>query len=124
MSDVFEKIGPRMELIAAHLRDGGGESGLCRKLGVTRAELRRCRREHPELEELWRMGRAELAERVEAALLKRATGYEEESGKQVPPDVRAAVFWLRNRLPGRWHDGAGPPRTAAPVSFTDEEKEL
>ena len=126
MRDIYEKIRGQLPMIAVHLREGGGESGLCRKLGVSRAELRRCRRAHPDLEELWRTNRCEVAERVEAALLRRATGYEEENGKMVPPDVRAAVFWLKNRRPGRWRDGANPkePREAAEVELTDEEKSL
>lgn len=39
---------------------------------------------------------------VEEALLRRATGYEDASGKSVPPDVRAAMYWLENRCPERW----------------------
>lgn len=126
MRDIYEIIRGQLGMIAAHLREGGGESGLCRKLGVSRAELRRCRRDHPELDELWRTNRCEVAERVEAALLRRATGYEELDGKIVPPDVRAAVFWLKNRRPDRWRDGASPRETreAAPPELTDEEKSL
>ena len=126
MRDIYEKIRGQLPMIAVHLREGGGESGLCRKLGVSRAELRRCRRAHPDLEELWRANRCEVAERVEAALLRRATGYEEEDGKIVPPDVRAAVFWLKNRRPGRWRDGAGAKETreTANVELTDEERSL
>lgn len=126
MRDIYESIRGQLPMIAAHLREGGGESGLCRKLGVSRAELRRCRRFHPDLDELWRVNRCEVAERVEAALLRRATGYEEADGKVVPPDVRAAVFWLKNRRPGRWCDGANvrEPRGSARVEFTDEERSL
>lgn len=126
MDEVYDKISSRFEMILAYLSEGGGESGLCRKLGVSRSELRRCRREHPELEELWRRGRAEVAERVEAALLRRATGYEGDNGKEVPPDVRAAVFWLKNRRPGRWRDGAGAERKTAAeqIRLTAEEKQL
>ena len=126
MCDIYERIKVQLPLIAAHLREGGGESGLCRKLGVSRAELRQCRRAHPDLDEVWRSNRCEVAERVEAALLRRATGYEEENGKTVPPDVRAAVFWLKNRRPRRWKEGAGTARSddAAPVKFTPEEKQL
>ncbi|MBE6358665.1 MAG: hypothetical protein E7057_05390 [Lentisphaerae bacterium] len=39
---------------------------------------------------------------VEEALLRRATGYEDAAGKIVPPDVRAAMYWLENRCPERW----------------------
>ena len=127
MRDIYETIRGQLPLIAAHLREGGGESGLCRKLGVSRAELRHCRRLHADLEELWRANRCEVAERVEAALLRRATGYEEENGKPVPPDVRAAVFWLKNRRPRRWRDGgpnAREPREQTGVELTDEEKQL
>ena len=126
MRDIYEIIRGELPMIAAHLREGGGESGLCRKLGVSRAELRRCRREHPDLDEVWRANRCEVAERVEAALLRRATGYEEVDGKVVPPDVRAAVFWLKNRRPDRWSEGARPAenRGGASVELTDEEKSL
>jgi len=126
MRDIYDSIRGQFPVIAAHLRDGGGESGLCRKLGVSRAELRRCRRDHPDLAELWRANRCEVAERVEAALLRRATGYEEENGKEVPPDVRAAVFWLKNRRPDRWRDGVGARETreSAAVELTEEEKNL
>ena len=126
MRDIYESIRGAFPVIAVHLREGGGENGLCRKLGVSRAELRFCRRAHPDLDELWRTNRREVAERVEAALLRRATGYEEENGKSVPPDVRAAVFWLKNRRPDRWCDGnkaAQPPAEPA-VELTDEEKKL
>lgn len=127
MDDIFDRIRDQLPLIAAHLRDGGGESGLCRKLGVKRAELRRCRRLHPELEELWQTNRCEVAERVEAALLRRATGYEEENGKAVPPDVRAAVFWLKNRRPARWRDSAASGaerRSERSVELSAEEEQL
>lgn len=126
MRDIYEKIRSAFPMIAVHLREGGGESGLCRKLGVSRAELRRCRRDHPDFAELWRANRCEVAERVEAALLRRATGYEEENGKSVPPDVRAAVFWLKNRRPDRWRDGAKATERQEPpqVELTDEEKQL
>jgi hypothetical protein len=126
MRDIYDSIRGKFPMIADHLREGGGESGLCRKLGVSRAELRRCRRDHPDLAELWRANRCEAAERVEAALLRRATGYEEENGKAVPPDVRAAVFWLKNRRPGRWRDGAGArePREERNVELSDEERSL
>ena len=126
MDEIYEKLKTRFDVILGHLSEGGGESGLCRRLGISRAELRRCRREHPELEELWRRGKAEVAERVEAALLTRATGYEEENGKAVPPDVRAAVFWLKNRRPARWKDGSGADKktAAGTLTFTVEEKQL
>ena len=124
MDDIFEKIKPDFGTIVRHLSDGGGLTGLCRKLGVTRRELIRCAQAHPELRELLHQGRAEVAERIEAALVRRATGYEEDGGKQVPPDVRAAVFWLRNRRPERWNDGAKKPAAEPEIKLCAEEEDL
>ena len=67
----------------------------------------------------------QLLSLVEQALLRRATGYEDASGKCVPPDVRAAMYWLENRCPERWNkkrlteketDGSG--------GLTEEENQL
>lgn len=124
MDEIFEKIKPHFGTIVRHLGDGGGLTGLCRKLGVTRRELIRCAHAHVELRELLLQGRAEVAERIEAALVRRATGYEEESGKQVPPDVRAAVFWLKNRRPGRWNETGRRPADDPEIKLSTEEENL
>ena len=67
------------------------------------------------------------ADEIEKALLKRALGFFQEESvteevidsetglvretakrrrvtKEVPPDVRALLFWLKNRRPDRWRD--------------------
>ena len=123
MDEIFEKIKPHFGMIVRHLGDGGGLTGLCRKLGVTRRELIRCARDHAEVLELLHQGRAEVAERIEAALVRRATGYEEENGKQVPPDVPAAVFWLKNRRPGRWNEAGGKKTAGDPAVKLEPEEE-
>lgn len=66
----------------------------------------------------------ELLQLVEEALFRRATGYEDASGKVVLPDVRAAMYWLENRSPERWkkHQSDNPPETG--VILTDEENAL
>ena len=66
-------------------------------------------------------------DKIEQALLKRALGFVQEESvteevidsetgmvketakrrrvsKEVPPDVRALLFWLKNRRPDRWRD--------------------
>ena len=44
--------------------------------------------------------------------------------KQVPPDVRAAVFWLKNRRPGRWNEAGGKPAAAPEIKLSPEEEDL
>lgn len=67
----------------------------------------------------------ELLDEVEAALFRRATGYEDAAGKAVPPDVRAAMYWLENRCPERWKKHRTPEKEEDPEkSLTEEEKLL
>jgi len=86
--------------------------------------------------------------KVEVSLLERANGYEHEEEKvfchngeivthkqikHYPPEVTAAIFWLKNRHPDRWRDikameltgkGGGPIRTIEGIITKDmTEKE-
>ncbi|MCI5778287.1 MAG: hypothetical protein MR051_00460 [Lentisphaeria bacterium] len=63
-------------------------------------------------------------DQVEDALLRRAVGYEDESGKSVPPDVRAAMYWLENRRPDRWKRRRIPAEKEPEIGFSETEKEL
>jgi hypothetical protein len=64
---------------------------------------------------------------VENALLKRATGYDTggETPKHIPADVRAAIFFLKNRRPGLWKDRQEIAVPELPeIRLTVEEAEL
>lgn len=66
-----------------------------------------------------------LLKLVEEALLRRATGYEDASGKAVPPDVRAAMYWLENRCSERWKKNRSPVKDDDPQQLlTDDETAL
>ena len=79
---------------------------------------------HPEFAQAVRRGRGLADGKVAHGLYARAIGYSYETTRVVlckgepvavpqtvhkPPDVRAAIFWLRNRQPGRWR-GSGQAR--------------
>ena len=118
-------VKPRFALIREVLLEGGGLSEAARRLGVSATSLRRYRGEHPELAELFRECAEAADDRVEAALLRRATGYEVDDGRprHIPPDVKAAVFWLKNRRPKRWRErGADAAGTLKIQLATEEEK--
>lgn len=120
-------VKPAMDRVKAMLLEGHGDGVIAASLGISGSTLRRYRNEYPELAELFHRCRAETDDRVEAALLRRATGYEVDDGKvrHIPPDVRAAVFWLKNRRPEAWKERAPEP-AAEPlkIKLVTEEKEL
>lgn len=95
-------IQPRLGEIAAYLNAGNPPAKAAEYLGIADSTLRRYRKNYRELDELFRNSDSLCDDLVEAALLRRATGYEDSSGKEIAPDVRAAVFWLQNRRPKRW----------------------
>jgi len=93
---------------------------------VSVATLSRWKVESPEFREALNEGKAIVDARVEEGLLRRALGFTgtetrleakaDESGrplkggkvikttKEVPPDVTACIYWLKNRKPRSWRD--------------------
>ncbi len=102
-----EIVRNKLPELARLLNSGKSTADAAGFLGVSISTLRRYRKQYPELDELFRRRNALCDDMVEAALLKRATGYEDSNGKEIAPDVRAALFWLQNRRPKRWkHSGS------------------
>jgi hypothetical protein len=77
------------------------------------------RRWHPELNDAVASGKDAFDTRVERALAERALGYSVDVEewfvvnkqlvskvvrKYYPPDVTAAIYWTKNRMPDRWRD--------------------
>ena len=119
-------VKPRFALIRETLLSGGGLSEAARKLGVSTTSLRRYRGEYPEFAELLRECAETADDRVEAALLRRATGYEVDDGRprHIPPDVKAAVFWLKNRRPKRWRERGAESAGTLKIQLATEEEKL
>ena len=116
---------PKLEHIRHLLAEGFSAGALAKELGVSLSTLNRYRKQHPEFGELFLEADHAADDRVEAALLKRATGYENQDGKEIPPDVRAAVFWLKNRRPESWQDRRSLRLTEpVAITFKTEEKNL
>jgi hypothetical protein len=89
------------------------------ELGISVRSLNLYKSKHPEFAAALRMGKAGPDERVEQSLFQRATGYEVDEidirvangeivqtpiRRKYPPDVTAAIFWLKNRRPDIWRD--------------------
>ena len=84
---------------------------------------------------------------VEQALLRRALGFRQEEVhtedlcdkktgevlesfrrrtvvKDVAPDVRALLFWLKNRRPARWRDRPDTDDGSASIEFDEDDERL
>ena len=84
---------------------------------------------------------------VEKALLRRALGFRQEEihtedlcdkktgevlesvrrrtvVKEIAPDVRALLFWLKNRRPARWRERPPDPDETASLEFDEDDERL
>ena len=68
---------------------------------VSESTLNLWKLEHPEFSESIRSGKDEADANVAKSLYNRAVGMKVD-GKEVPPDVTAAKFWLINRQRHNW----------------------
>lgn len=108
-----------LTLLNAWARDGLTDEEIAKKCGISRSTLAEWKKCYPDISDALKRGKDIVDSEVENALLKRALGYkyeevmteESEDGfkrrvttKQVPPDVTAQIFWLKNRRPDKWRD--------------------
>ncbi|MBV8409622.1 MAG: hypothetical protein JOY64_18490 [Alphaproteobacteria bacterium] len=102
---------------------GGTNDELADFLEVSPSTIDEWLRVHPEFADAVRKGRDVIDMAVAERLLSRAMGYTHEGRKVVlhegeekeirhvvhyPPDVRACMFWLRNRRRKHWLERAAP----------------
>jgi len=123
------KVKPFLHKLPELFRSGATESDAAEFLGITVAALKRYRKKYPELAEIFELKNERCNDLVEVALLKRATGYEDANGKEVPADIRAAVFWLQNRRPKKWNAAGRRKRgnntgKAVNIQLSAEEAEI
>ena len=105
--------------IGAWARNGLTLADIAHNIGISLSTLNVWREKYAELEVALKQAREVADIRVENALYKRAVGYSyvektTEEGpkgvtvrtvtKEVPPDVTAQIYWLKNRRPDVWRD--------------------
>jgi hypothetical protein len=98
---------------------GATNDTLAERFGVCRRTIDNWIATMPEFSVAVHQGREVADGSVVSALFARATGMEQKMVKvfchrgqpvtanytvQLPPDVRACIFWLRNRRPGQWRE--------------------
>ena len=110
-------------LLEAWARDGLTDEQISKNMGIRRSTLYDWKKKHLAISDALKKGKEVVDIEVENALYKRAVGFtikeeeviiEEVDGrprqrkkitrKEVPPDVTAQIFWLKNRKPEQWRD--------------------
>lgn len=89
-------------------------------LDISQSSITAWKRRYPEFKDLLQVWKLDADKQVERSLFERATGYvhDEEKiyfnkegevtrvmvEKHYPPDVKACIFWLKNRQRDKWKD--------------------
>lgn len=97
-------------------REGLTDEQIAKKVGINPATLYDWKKKYSEISNALKKGKEVVDFEVENALLKRALGYKAkeqkitkdgelvEIEKEIPGDVTAQIFWLKNRKPDKWKD--------------------
>lgn len=97
-------------------RDGLTNEQISKNMGITRETLNQWKNKFVDVSDALKKGKEVVDYEVENSLLKRALGYTikekklnkegklVEVEKEVPGDVTAQIFWLKNRKPAEWKD--------------------
>lgn len=97
-------------------RDGLTDKQIAHNVGITESTLYEWKNKYSDISESLKKGKEVVDYQVENALLKKALGYKTsemrltkdgdlvEVEKEVPGDVTAQIFWLKNRKPDKWKD--------------------
>ena len=137
----WEEVKEKLMLVEAWARDGLTEDQIAKNLGVSMSTLSKYKVEHSEVVEALKRGKEVVDFEVENCLFKRATGYSYEEvtseaknvdgilvmvetkrvKKEVPPDVTAQIFWLKNRKPKEWRDKQDIEYTNKVVHFEGDD---
>lgn len=132
-------------------RHGLTDEQIAEELGIAVSTFYAWQEKYPEFSEAIKRGKEEPDDLVEAALFKRAIGYDVEEHKEVyengllvktedktvhvHPSDTAIIFWLKNRRSDRWrdkqeHEHSGPGgkpievNTKTPTELIEEYEEL
>lgn len=124
-----------LELLEGFARNGMIDVDIAKRIGISRATFYAWKKASKEFSDALKKGKEVVDYAVESALLRKALGQEvtetrietDEEGhrreitvkKQIPGDVTAQIFWLKNRKPGAWRD-----KVVSSVSIAPDEEIL
>ena len=79
------------------------DAQMAKVFGVTEQTFNNWKKANPDFFASLKEHKAFADAKVEQALFKKATGFE-QGDKFFPPDTTACIFWLKNRQPDNWKD--------------------
>lgn len=97
-------------------RTGLTDAQIAKNIGISRETLNQWKNKYSDISDTLKRNKEVVDYEVENALLKRALGYKVkeqkltkdgelvETEKEIPGDVIAQIFWLKNRKPDTWRD--------------------
>ncbi len=109
---------------------GATDADLARFFECGENTLNVWKRKYPEFKVALKNGKDVADAQIVAALFHRARGYKHKATKvmqykgnpvvvdvieRFPPDTTAAIFWLKNRQPGKWRDTQPQDGDDAPI---------
>lgn len=116
-------VKPRLIEIEAWKRDGLTDEQIFKNLGISRDTFYKYKDKYTDFSDALKKGKEVADIEVENALFKRAIGYKykevikevkeidgkkstyiKEIVKEMPGDVAAQIFWLKNRKSSKWKD--------------------
>jgi ACT domain-containing protein len=116
-------VKPRLIEIEAWKRDGLTDEQIFKNLGISKDTFYKYKDKYADFSDALKKGKEVADIEVENALFKRAIGYKykevikevkeidgkkttyvKEIIKEVPGDVGAQIFWLKNRKSSKWRD--------------------
>lgn len=118
-----------LTLLEGWARDGLTDEQISHNMGCAYSTFRVWKDKFPAISAALKRSKEIVDYEVENALYKRAVGYMRveqvatkdgeiiQIEKEVPPDVTAQIFWLKNRRPDKWRD---KPITAADISEIED----
>ena len=117
------EVKPRLVEIEAWKRDGLTDEQIFKNLGISRDTFYKYKEKYTDFSDALKKGKEVADIEVENALFKRAIGYKykevikevkeidgkkstyvKEVIKEMPGDVGAQIFWLKNRKSSKWKD--------------------
>ena len=121
----------KLLLLESWARDGCLDVDIAKKIGINTATLYTWKKKYSEFNDALKKGKEVVDTEVENALLKRALGYKYSEVKtesfsdgsvkktvivkEMPSDVTAQIYWLKNRKPENWRDKPSNEKEVAKI---------